>query len=206
MTPSSPAEALFGAYRRKTLAFLLLHPESSFYVREIGRITGIPAGSLHRELKRLATAGIITRKRVGNQVRYQANRDSPVFAELAGFFRKTTGLADVLQDALAGLGRSIELALVFGSMAQGIERFSSDVDVLVVGQASFVQLVQALASTSTELGREVNPVVMSKEVLRDKHLSGDRFVNRIISEPKLFIIGSEHDLGELAGYRPAQEA
>ena len=206
MTQSSPATLLFGAYRRKTLALLLLHPHKSFYVREIARITDIPAGSLHRELKLLTNAGLLTRTTAGNQVRYQSNRDSPVFTELASIFRKTAGLVDVLREALSGLEKTVELAYVFGSMAQGKEQASSDVDVLVAGQVSFEDIVQAMAPTHTRLGREVNPVVMTVEVLRDKYLAGDRFVNRIISEPKLFVMGNEDDLGKLIAHRSAEEA
>lgn len=92
MTSKSPAEVLFGAYHRRILALLLLRPDQRFYVREIARLTGVPAGSLHRELKLLAESGLLLREPAGNQVLYRANRECPVFAELAGFFRKTNGL------------------------------------------------------------------------------------------------------------------
>ena len=89
MTQAQPAEILFGNYRRQVLALLLLRPEERFHVREIARLTGIPAGSLHRELKLLAEAELLVRQSVGRQVYYQANRQSPIFEELAGIFRKT---------------------------------------------------------------------------------------------------------------------
>ena len=92
MTRSNPATLFFGTNRRKILALLLLHPDKSFYLRELARITDIPAGgSLNRELKLLTNAGLLTRTTVGKQVRYQANRDSPVFTEFASIFRKTAG-------------------------------------------------------------------------------------------------------------------
>lgn len=127
-------EILFGAYRRQILGLLLLRPDETFYVREIARLTGVPAGSLHRELKLLTDAGLLLRTAVGNQVRYQANQECPIYAELAGIFRKTAGLADVLRELLAPLRDDIDLALVFGSIANGKARASSDVDLLVVGQ------------------------------------------------------------------------
>ncbi len=115
-------ELLFGTYRRQVLSLLLLHPDQSFYVREIGRLARVPAGSLHRELGALAEAGLLTRGASGNQVRYQADRSCPVFEELAGIFRKTAGLADVLRDSLEPLGQAVRIAFVFGSVAQGKER------------------------------------------------------------------------------------
>src|SRR5690349_14149928 len=72
-------ELLFGAYRRRILSLLLLRPEENFYVREIGRLTGVPAGSLHREVTQLTEAGLLERSTAGNQVRYQANRACPIY-------------------------------------------------------------------------------------------------------------------------------
>ena len=48
--PPQLVDVLFGADRREILGLLLLRPDESFYVREIARLTGVPAGSLHREL------------------------------------------------------------------------------------------------------------------------------------------------------------
>ncbi len=102
---ANPIELLFTAYRRQVLGLLLLRPDDSLHVREISRLTGVPAGSLHRELRTLTEAGLLLREPVGNQVHYRANRAAPLYPELAVIFRKTTGLADVLRDALAPLGK-----------------------------------------------------------------------------------------------------
>ncbi len=198
-SPIPPApqlvEVLFGAYRRQILALLLLHPDESFYVREIARVTGVPAGSLHRELKLLGDAGLLQRSVSGNQVRYQVDRDNPIQEELAGIFRKTAGLADVLRNALAPLAGKIRLAFIFGSVAQGRERSTSDVDVLVVGSASFAAVVGALSPAGERLRRAVNPVVMTRAAFESKRAGADRFVARIVREPKIILIG---DAGELA--------
>lgn len=196
MKPSGLAETLFSDYRRRVLALLLLRPDENFHVREISRLTGVPAGSLHRELKLLTDAGLLTRHAVGNQVRYQSNRDCPIFHELAGIFRKTSGLADIIRIALLPLSNTVKAAFVFGSVAKGEEHAASDVDVCVVGSASFTEVVMALADMRLQLGREINPVVMSHEQFIAKLNAGEQFVSRIMIEPKLFLIGDEHDLGK----------
>jgi predicted nucleotidyltransferase len=205
--PSTPrpqlVEVLFGAYRRQILGLLLLRPEESFHVREIARVTGVPTGSLHRELKTLADTGLLTRASVANQVRYQANRSSPIFEELAGIFRKTTGLADVLRALLAPLRRKISLAFVFGSVAQGKAQAGSDIDLLVVGSVPFADVVEACHAGTRRLGREVNPVVMSKTAFLAKYREGDRFVSRVTKEPKIFLIGEASEFEKLAQDRPA---
>ena len=193
---SGLAETLFSVYRRRVLALLLLRPDEHFHVREISRLTAVPAGSLHRELKLLADAGLLTRHTAGNQVRYQANRDCPIFHELAGIFRKTCGLSDIIRSALQPLSPAIKVAFIFGSVAKGEERATSDVDVCVVGAASFTDVVVALADMNQKLGREINPVVMPYDQFTAKLAAGEQFATRIMSEPKLFLIGDEHDLGK----------
>jgi predicted nucleotidyltransferase len=204
--PPQPVDVLFGAYRRRILSLLLLRPDDTFYVREIARLTGTPAGSLHRELRLLTDAGLLVRTKTGNQVRYQADRACPIFEDLAAICRKTTGLADVLRDALKGLARRIRVAFVFGSVAQGKERTVSDVDVMVIGAPSFAVIVGALNRARDRIRRDVNPVVMTEAAFRSKATSADRFVSRVIREPKIFLIGGIRELAELADDRADQGA
>lgn len=194
---------LFGAYRREVLSILLLRPEESFHVREIARLTGVPAGSLHRELKLLLEAGLLLREPLGNQVRYRANRSHPIYAELAEIFRKTSGLADVLRVALAPLEQDIDIAFVFGSMAKGTERSASDIDLLVIGTVTFLDVVKALNPTQPRLGREVNPIVLTKREARAKLKESDAFLARISRGNKIYLIGSEDELRQLAENRAA---
>lgn len=201
--PPQLVEILFGAYHRQILALLLLRPDETFYVREIARLTGVPAGSLHRELKSLTEAGLLVRTVSGNQVRYQADRDCPIYDDLAGVFRKTAGLADVLRDLLAPLQDKIVLAFVFGSVAQGKPRATSDIDLLVIGSVSFAAVVEACNVGTRQLGREVNPVVMTKAAFQAKYRQRDRFVSRIAKEPKIFLIGDAGEFGKLAEDRAA---
>lgn len=204
MTDSRLVELLFSSYRRQVLALLLLRPEERFYVREIARLTGTVPGSLHRELKQLHAAGLLLRDEVGNQVRYFANRECPIFEDLASIFRKTSGLVDVLREALLPLGGKVELAFVYGSVAQGRERSGSDIDLLVLGSVDFVAVVGVLADCHARLGREVNPVVMCRDEFLQKYHEEDRFIRRIAGEAKLFVKGGENDFRQLVADRSAQ--
>jgi len=193
--PTNPIDLLFSAYRRQVLGLLLLRPDDSLHVREISRLTGVPAGSLHRELRALTDAGLLLRESVGNQVHYRANRACPIYPELAEIFRKTAGLADLLREALAPLAGRIATAFVFGSMAQGTETATSDVDVFVVGEVPFAEVVASLAPLRERLGREVNPVVMTPEDFAAQRAARERFVERVMQEPRLFLMGTDDDLG-----------
>lgn len=182
-------DLLFGTYRQRILGVLLLHPESAYHVRELARMTDTTAGTLHKELTRLAGTGLLLREKQGNQIRYQANRHCPVYGELASLFRKTTGLADVLTDALQPLSGKIETALVFGSVARGEETASSDVDLLVVGDAGFAEVVKALHPAQTVLSREINPVVFSKAEIQKRIKNRDHFIQQILKQNTIPVLG-----------------
>lgn len=193
-------DLLFGTYRQRALAQLLLHPESSYHVRELARLTGTTPGTLHKELARLAEVGLLQREKQGNQVRYQANRACPVFPELAGLFRKTGGLVGVLVEALGRLQPPPSLALVFGSLARGEENARSDVDLLLITDCSFGDAVKALHPAQEILQREINPVVYNSAEFAQRIAAKDAFVHNILANPKLFVIGTADDLGKLAGH------
>jgi DNA-binding transcriptional ArsR family regulator len=84
----SMSALLFPGYRRRVLGLLLLRPEEGLHGREIARRTGLPAGTLTRELKRLAEAGLLNQERRGNQILYSANRGCSIYTELAAILGK----------------------------------------------------------------------------------------------------------------------
>jgi len=194
---SSLASLLFTDYRRRVLDLLLLHPDQRYHVREIARKTDTAAGSLHRELAKLAVAGVLLREGTSNQVYYRANRDCLIFEELASISRKTSGLVDVLADVLEPLSETIEAAFVFGSTADGKESDGSDIDLMVIGTLSFADAVTALYPAQELLGREINPKVYSmaewKKKLRDK--GEDGFIRDVLRKPMLIVVGSSDELG-----------
>lgn len=203
---SSLMDLLFGDYRQRVLAVLLLQPDQSFHVRELARMTGSSAGTLTRELGKLADTGLVLRSAQGNQVRYRANRDCPLFDELAGLFRKTHGAQALLAEALAPLSAHIQLALIFGSVARGTEVAASDIDLLVIGDLKFEELVQALFPAQEILQREINPVLYSVTELRARLDRGDAFATRVLGDSRIFVIGGPDELGELAGNRTSASA
>ncbi len=193
-----PIDFLFSPYRRQVLALLLMRPDERFHVRELARLTGISAGSLHREVKAMAEAGLLIRSRQGNQVLYQADRACSIFAELAAIFRKTVGLASLLSDALAPLADKIQIAFIFGSMAAGTQRADSDLDICVLSDVELLEVVKAVGAVQENLHRDINPVVMSATRYAEQLAKHDRFAERIYDEPRIFVIGNDDEFRKLA--------
>lgn len=183
-----------------------MRPDEQFHVRELERLTGVSAGSLHRELKAMAESGLLVREKLGNQVFYRANTACSIYEELAAIFRKTMGLTSLLQDALSGLGDKVQVAFVFGSMASGRQTAASDLDICVLGEASLRELVKALSPVQETLQREVNPVVMTPGKFSELSGTKDRFVTRVLGDPVLFVKGNANELEKLATNRTAGSA
>lgn len=191
----STASQLFGNTRAAILASMLLRPEEALHVRELARVTGVSPGTLHRELKALTELGLLTRRDSGRQVYFSANREHPIHDELSGILRKTSGLVDVLRAALQPLASNIDAAFVYGSMASGAEHSHSDIDLMILGKASFRAAVSALHDAQDLLGREINPAVMTTSEFRNKRSARDPFVSTLWRGPKLWIIGGADELG-----------
>jgi predicted nucleotidyltransferase len=191
----SVSDLLFpNQYRRKVLALLLMNPQKWLHLRELARLTGASPGTLKKELDALQAVGLLRSQKMGNQTQFSANADHPVYPELAGLISKTTGLHDVLATALQPLAGLVEVAFVFGSMARSSETAQSDVDVMVIGDATFGQVVNALYDAQTTLAREINPKVMTRAEWQAKQGEQNTFVKELLSKPKLFVVGTENDL------------
>jgi DNA-binding transcriptional ArsR family regulator len=197
----SLASVLLPEYRRRVLGLLLLRPDEALHGREIARRTGLAAGTVTRELTKLAEVGLLRREKRGNQQVYSADKSCPVFTELASMLRKTSGLADVLVQALAPAAPQIRVAFVFGSVAQARETAGSDIDLMVIGDVDFGQTVALIYPAQADLGREVNPKVFTADEFSQKAAT-ESFLRDVLSKTQKFFFGSEHELAELAGHQP----
>ena len=175
-------------------------------MRDIARALGKSPGTLLRELNALAEAGVLQRRSVGNQVHFQADAASPIYEDLRNILKKTVGVADVLREALAPVAQKVQAAFAYGSVARGEERPGSDLDLMIVGDVRFADVVAALAPAQETLRREVNPNVYPALEFRKKAAAGEPFLKRVLAERKIFVLGGEDDLGKPAAHRKAQGA
>ena len=189
-TTASISDLLFpNQYRRKVLGLLLMRPDQQIHLRELARVIGAAPGTLKKELDALCGVGLLRAERVGNQVRFCANTAHPVFPELQALIRKTIGLADALRLSLAPLAGRIDAAFVFGSMASGTESAGSDIDLMVVGDAGFAEIVDATYAAQATLGREINPKVMSASEWQTKKAERNAFLQDVLNKPRIMLIG-----------------
>lgn len=189
------SDALFSGTQQRVLALLFGQPERSFFATELIGLAGGGSGAVQRELKRLAESGLVTLTPLGNRKHYQANPQSPIFAELCGIVQKTVGLAEPLRTALAPFTKKIAAAFVYGSVAKRSDTAHSDIDLMVVSDTlEYADLYAALEQAATILGRTINPTIHTRQELAKRVEQKNAFVERVLVQPKVWLIGNEHEL------------
>lgn len=200
------SEAVFPGIRGELLSVLLLDPDRAWYLSDLAKQLATRPSSLQRELSRLTDVGILQLTRDGNRTYYRAAQRCPIFPELRSLLLKTTGMLPALEELLRGMDAQPLVAMVYGSFAQGTATSASDVDLLIVGDVRLTDIVAKLRKLESNLGREINPTIMSLEELQRRIQDGDHFLTSILGSPKSFIIGSERELGDLTGIGPTKAA
>jgi predicted nucleotidyltransferase len=189
------ANALFPATKQRVLAVLFGRPDRSFYAREVIGLVAAGSGAVQRELAVLTQAGLLTVKAVGNQAHYQANAESPIFAELRAIVQKTVGIADPIRQALDPVAKDIAAAFVYGSVAKQTDNATSDIDLLLLTEAlSYGDVFTALEQAGEMLGRPVNPTLLTRAEFAKRLMAQESFLTRVLDQPKIWILGGQDDL------------
>jgi predicted nucleotidyltransferase len=188
MRSNSLASVLFTKTQQRVLGLLYGRPEQSFYLNQVVSLANIGKGTVNRELERLAAAGLVVKKKVGNQSHYQANPECPIFQELLSIVRKTFGVADVIRTAVDSILDDMALAFVYGSIAKAEDTNKSDVDLFVVTEElAYSEVMELLLEAEQQLGRTINPTIYGLDELKEKVQQENAFVTRVLAQPKIWI-------------------
>jgi predicted nucleotidyltransferase len=191
------AELLSSRVKAEIFRLLFGVQDQELHVREIERQSGLADATVRQELKRLVCLGLIEARRDGNRIYYHAQKQHPLFFEIHNLVLKTTGLVEVLRNALAH--DDIRVAFVFGSVARSTEKAHSDVDLMVIGSIGLRQLTKLLSGVSRQVGRELNPHIMTITEFKRRRKTRDHFLTTVLAAPRLFVIGDEHELETVSG-------
>lgn len=191
-------DALFSSAQQPILACLFGRPEQWFHIKELIRLTNLGSATVQRELNRLEKGGLIETRRIANLKQVRAYVGSPIFEELRLIVVKTFGVLEVLREALSPLALEIKLAFVYGSVAQGSDRASSDVNVMVISETlSYGQIMAALESAEKQLGRAVQITQYTPEEFVERKRKKHPFLAEVLRQPKLMVIGTEDGIDNI---------
>jgi predicted nucleotidyltransferase len=195
-SPSGLAGALFSMTQQRMLGLLFGQPSRRFFGNELIDLTGSGSGAVQRELRRLTDSGLVTATKEGSRRYFQANPSAPLFAELHSIVLKTVGAAEPLGAALAPLASRIELALVYGSVAKGLEVAASDLDLLVVSDSlTLEELYAALSPAERLISRKLNATLYTPDEYQRRRKEKSPFLAKVLAGEHILLIGKAHELG-----------
>jgi DNA-binding transcriptional ArsR family regulator len=186
---------LFPRVRAEVLRLLFADASRELHLRDLTRQSGLGLGTMQGELEKLSAADLVTSRRDGNRRYYRANASHPLFSNLQQLVLKTAGLKEVLAEALHGL-KGVDVAFVFGSLAGGSGKATSDVDLMVIGDVGLRALAPRLRKASEQIGREINPATLTVA----EYVKGQKsnpFLLDVLSKQKLFVKGDPDELERL---------
>ncbi len=196
MRTISLLDTLMPSTRQNILAATVLHPDKSWYLRELAEFLSVSPSSLQRELTNLTEAGVLKKTIDGNRTYFNADQNCPIFPELKNILIKTVGIVDLLQQALKPLSKNISVAFVFGSIVTGTESSESDVDLFIVGDVKLMEVLTVTKNAEHKLRRSINPIILSATEAKRKLKDNNAFIKRVCQSDKLFLIRKDNELGK----------
>lgn len=181
--------------RIKILQLFLTHSQDSFHVREIVRRTGQEINGVRRELSRLKQIGLLKSEARQNRLFYTLNFDFLLFYELLRMIGKSTGLGGRLLTEQSKIGK-VKLAVIALRYLLGAKALESEVDLLLVGKLNLDELKKLVAEAEQQNGREINYTVMTEEEFNFRKKRKDHFIQNILLQPHLVLIGDEMELSK----------
>lgn len=186
------------------LEFFFNNPEKSYYLRELGRIIGKQPGVFQKDINKLVESGILISEYRAKSRFFKLNKKHPLYRELKSIFFKTVGAEGKLREALKKI-KNIKIAFIFGSYAKGKEDIFSDIDLMIIGEPDEDELISKISSIEEKLKREINYSIFSPEDFRKGLKKKEVFLEEIMADPKLFIIGSQNELEKIIGRRKSSK-
>jgi predicted transcriptional regulator len=199
-------ERLFGSQARvKILRLFLLHPEETYYIREVARNLGLQVNSVRRELTNMEEFGLLcsrTSKEKGGKGKetepeekensktqekkyYYVNNNFVLFEEIRALLVKSQMLyrEDFIEE-LKQVGNT-QLIILTGVFVNNPEAI---IDLFIVGNANKVKLKKIIGKMEADLGKEINYTLMDYQEFKYRNDITDVFLYNILEQKKMVVV------------------
>jgi predicted nucleotidyltransferase len=181
------------------IRYFTVRPQAHPHLRLLQHRLGLGSASVQRDLKRLATAGVLRASRDPEQRTVHYGVVPHRFWVVArALVAASDEPATLLREALRDVP-GVEAAFLFGSSATGAAQPESDVDVLVVGDAVDARaLYRNLFEVGQVLDRQVNTLRYTRAILAQRLASGAEFPRSVLEGPKIWLAGDPAAIAPIA--------
>ncbi|MEK6715784.1 MAG: nucleotidyltransferase domain-containing protein [Candidatus Omnitrophota bacterium] len=162
----------------KIVKFLLAH-EASMSEREIASILKVSHMSINRTMRELSEVNFVNFLTIGKAHLWKVNRKSYAFKVLSEFINGVSRIKDPLDDLknmiLKNIPKTlIKKAILFGSVAKGIEKIDSDIDIFFLvkdnkDKEKLTSTLEKLSNTCLETyGNRLSPYILTEQEAKKK--------------------------------------
>lgn len=178
--------------RRKLLSLFFENENKEYYLREMARITGVPATNIRRELKKLEEDRFFVTNKIGNLLFYKLNKKHPLFKELKKILSQEIGIEFELRTLFKSF-KNIDSAFIYGSYASGKNRSDSDIDLMVVGSPNKEKIEDKISELERRYQREINYQILASETFNKKKKQKNSFIMEILKKDKIILSGDKNE-------------
>ncbi len=107
---------------------------------------------------------------------------------------KTSGIVPLLRHTLASFGEKIQWAFVYGSLARGEENAGSDVDLMLIGAVTMMEMAPLVRQVEKTVGRAVNPTIFTRDDFKKSIDQKNHFLLTVLQGQKIMLQGTEDEL------------
>ena len=172
----------------RLLAELFLSGADELNLNELAQRAGLAYGTVHREVRRLLDAGLLSERRVGQARFVRPDPASPLTQPVRDLVLVSAGPVPLLAAELRVMP-GVQAAFLYGSFAARMRgepgSAPHDIDVMVVGTPDPAAVYGACQRVSDQVGREVSPTIMTPEEITQH--SG--FLDQVRSSSTVPILG-----------------
>jgi predicted nucleotidyltransferase len=185
-TKDSPIAPIFRTDNQgQALARIYLRSQHQWTLAALAQDIGVSHSTLHNEIARLETAGLITSKTIGRSRVLLPNLEHPLARPLTEILEYIYGPRAVIAEEFSSIP-GVKRLLIFGSWAARHSGLPGpgphDIDVLVVGDADRSAVYAAGDRAQERTGMPVNPVLASS---RRWDTDADALIRQIKTAPVL---------------------
>lgn len=177
------------------LALLYLHPGAEYSLTDVAKDLQVSVRAVQHEASRLARAGLIQDRRLGNLRLIRSGPETLLTRPLTDLLAATYGPLPVMKELLNAM-TGVESAYIYGSWAARYHGeagpIPADIDVIVVGAPSLDDLDEVAEKAQTRLRRPVHIRRLRPETWNDPEPT-DPFMQSVKARPLVQVAGSPNE-------------
>jgi len=104
----------------------------------------------------------------------------------------------MLQEMVRKMGKKVRWGFIYGSLARGEEGARSDVDLMLIGAVSTMEVAPLLRRLEKAVDRQINPTIFTEDDFFKSVTQKNHFLLTLMRGKKIMLKGTEDELEAVA--------